>query len=717
MAAYVEIVFDNSDGRLSVDADEVIIRRTIGHKKDEFFLNRKRTQKSEILSMLESAGFSKSNPYYIVQQGKVSTLCTMKDADRLNLLKEIAGTNIYEEKRNDSLKLLTDCKNKQAKINEIIAYITTKLEELETEKEELQRYDTLNNRKNCMEYNLYDGELRSYHEQIEHIEIVIAEKRAQQHELFVMLRNVQEELITISSQLQSSAHTVESLSLQKNTYQLQHSSVLQQLTQQQALLSDTRNTLHTSTAHTEQLQQTYNNLLQTIAATEAQLNALLPRNDELQSALAAKQKELNAVSQQMEHLYSKQGRSHQFSSLAQRNTYLNEQITYLQNSIQLQQDQLETLQGTIAAETQRLSDEKTNLRRMQTEQDQKQTIIDADQSKLKTLITNRNNLQETRKDIWKRYNTNNDTIAKEKVSLETQKQVLFHSLPKSTSQSLMQIERIVQEQNIAGYYGTVMDNIALTNEVFATAVEVAAGSALFHVIVSNDQVARRIITELEKRKIGRLTFLPLNRLKISDVVYPDSNDVRPLMQVAITCDAEVELAIKQVFSRKLLARDLDTAAKFSREFNLDAITRDGDIVNRKGGFEGGYHDDRHSRINAMSKLKKSSSTIAALNEENEALMKESAVIDASMNSLLNEIHTIEIARDQNKSDHVQLLKEYSLRHKQYEQQSSAAAVIVSRSSCSSAVSFSSLFLKSSIPFRSFASWAVIVAISASRDDT
>ena len=41
MAAYVEIVFDNSDGRLSVESDEGVIRRTIGHKKDDFFVNRK----------------------------------------------------------------------------------------------------------------------------------------------------------------------------------------------------------------------------------------------------------------------------------------------------------------------------------------------------------------------------------------------------------------------------------------------------------------------------------------------------------------------------------------------------------------------------------------------------------------------------------------------------------------------------------------------------
>jgi structural maintenance of chromosome 3 (chondroitin sulfate proteoglycan 6) len=113
MAAYVEIIFDNSDGRLSMETDEVIIRRTVGLKKDEYFLNRKRVTKSEITSLLESAGFSKSNPYYIVQQGKVANLCVMKDKDRLSLLKEIAGTSVYEERRLESLQIILDANSKQ----------------------------------------------------------------------------------------------------------------------------------------------------------------------------------------------------------------------------------------------------------------------------------------------------------------------------------------------------------------------------------------------------------------------------------------------------------------------------------------------------------------------------------------------------------------------------------------------------------------------------
>lgn len=98
----------------------MILRRTVGVKKDEFFLNRKRIQKSEVVSLLESAGFSKSNPYYIVQQGKVSNLCVMKDKDRLNLLKEVAGTTVYEERRTESIKIIEESVKKQEKVEVII---------------------------------------------------------------------------------------------------------------------------------------------------------------------------------------------------------------------------------------------------------------------------------------------------------------------------------------------------------------------------------------------------------------------------------------------------------------------------------------------------------------------------------------------------------------------------------------------------------------------
>jgi structural maintenance of chromosome 3 (chondroitin sulfate proteoglycan 6) len=87
LSAYVEIVFDSqliqhrrrgadshsldTDGRFPTSLPELHLRRTIGLKKDEYSLDRKSASKAEVMNLLESAGFSRSNPYYIVPQGRV----------------------------------------------------------------------------------------------------------------------------------------------------------------------------------------------------------------------------------------------------------------------------------------------------------------------------------------------------------------------------------------------------------------------------------------------------------------------------------------------------------------------------------------------------------------------------------------------------------------------------------------------------------------------
>src|SRR5271168_1948220 len=158
MSAYVEIIFDNTDGRFPTGKDELILRRTIGLKKDEYSLDRKNATKTDVMNLLESAGFSRSNPYYIVPQGRVTTLTNMKDAERLSLLKEVAGTQVYEARRTESLKIMQETNNKRAKIDELLDYIKERLAELEEEKEELRGYQEKDKERRCLEYTYYHRE-------------------------------------------------------------------------------------------------------------------------------------------------------------------------------------------------------------------------------------------------------------------------------------------------------------------------------------------------------------------------------------------------------------------------------------------------------------------------------------------------------------------------------------------------------------------------------
>ena len=56
---------------MQIDKEEVSLRRVIGSKKDQYFLDKKNVTKTDVMNLLESAGFSRSNPYYIVKQGRV----------------------------------------------------------------------------------------------------------------------------------------------------------------------------------------------------------------------------------------------------------------------------------------------------------------------------------------------------------------------------------------------------------------------------------------------------------------------------------------------------------------------------------------------------------------------------------------------------------------------------------------------------------------------
>lgn len=74
------------------------------------------------------------------------------------MLREVAGTRVYEQKRIESLKIMEETEQKKSKINELLDYIQERLEELEEEKKELGEFQTKDRQRRCLEYSLYSKE-------------------------------------------------------------------------------------------------------------------------------------------------------------------------------------------------------------------------------------------------------------------------------------------------------------------------------------------------------------------------------------------------------------------------------------------------------------------------------------------------------------------------------------------------------------------------------
>jgi chromosome segregation protein len=72
--------------------------------------------------------------------------------------------------------------------------------------------------------------------------------------------------------------------------------------------------------------------------------------------------------------------------------------------------------------------------------------------------------------------------------------------------------RLLLESGLEGIHGPVAQ-LAEVEERHRVALEVAAGARLGQVVVEDDRIAARAIELLKQRRAGRLTFLPLNRIR------------------------------------------------------------------------------------------------------------------------------------------------------------------------------------------------------------
>ncbi|KAF8406985.1 hypothetical protein HHK36_006106 [Tetracentron sinense] len=195
----------------------------------------------------------------------------------------------------------------------------------------------------------------------------------------------------------------------------------------------------------------------------------------------------------------------------------------------------------------------------------------------------RDELQDKRKSLWEKESELSTEIDKLTAEVVKAEKSLDHATPGDIRRGLNSVRRICRDYDIQGVFGPIFELLDC-DEKFFTAVEVTAGNSLFHVVVQTDDISTQIIRQLNALKGGRVTFIPLNRVKAPHVTYPHSSDVVPLLK-KLKFSSHYSPAFGQVFGRTVICRDLDVATKVARNDGLDCITLEGDQVSKKGDQE------------------------------------------------------------------------------------------------------------------------------------
>ncbi|PPD67088.1 hypothetical protein GOBAR_DD36035 [Gossypium barbadense] len=621
LSAFVEIVFDNSDNRIPVDKEEVRLRRTIGLKKDEYFLDGKHITKTEVMNLLESAGFSRSNPYYVVQQGKIASLTLMKDSERLDLLKEIGGTRVYEERRRESLKIMqetgksllnslfaiTFC-NKRKQIIQVVQYLDERLKELDEEKEELRKYQQLDKQRKSLEYTIYDKELQDARRKLEEVSLalgawtklllfrVVEEARTKvsekSSEMYNAVLDSHERFKDLDKKSKDLTKELQGLNKDKEALETKQAEAIKKQTALELDVKDLEERMSGNMQAKEDAVKQLRMLQKEIKESTEELNRIKPLYDNQLKKEENITKGIMEREKQLSILYQKQGRATQFSSKAARDKWLQKEIDDLEQVLYSNSSQEQKLQEEIFGLNEELERLDESIVRRKTEIKELESSIA--KSRFNSQKTERDKLQDERKSLWEKESKLSAEIDKLKSEVEKAEKSLDHATPGDVRRGLNSIRKICREYNIGGVFGPIIE-LLNCDEKFFTAVEVTAGNSLFHVVVEKDEISTQIIRHLNSLKGGRVTFIPLNRVKAPHVTYPQSSDVIPLLK-KLNFSSKYAPAFAQVFGRTVICRDIDVATRVARTDGLDCITLEGDQVSKKGGMTGGFYDYRRSKL-------------------------------------------------------------------------------------------------------------------------
>ena len=602
MSAFVEIIFDNSDERFPTGKPELVLRRTVGIKKDEYSLDRKNATKADVMNLLESAGFSRSNPYYIVPQGRVTALTNMKDAERLILLKEVAGTQVYEARRTESLKIMTETDNKRGKIDELLAYIKERLAELEEEKEELRDYEEKNKERRCLQYTIDHREQMAIAGELDNIEEHRQTGMDDTDENRDRFLQGEKELSDIDEETKKASQEAELLKVDKSQLENERREASKRKAKLELEYGSLNEGLSAAQKAKDSHSREVDSIQKSIAKSEKELKTLQPEFKKRVDQETQTKTDLDNAEAQRQRLYSKQGRNARFKSKKERDQWLQGEIdeSYTQvnkiKAVRMQtEEEIKELQQTISGTESELTALKDQL-------DQRGTTSDSAQSQLRAKQAEVEKIHDERGEIW-REDAKLDTILMNmEEELTKSERTLSHRMDSDTSRGLAAVRRIKAKHNLDGLYGT-LGELMNVPEKFAVAVEATAGNSLFHYVVDNDETASKCMDILQKERSGRVTFMPLNRLKPKQMSLPKAADAVPMIE-KLQYDPAHHKAFLQVFGKTIICPSLAVASQYARSHGVSAITMDGDRSDKKGALSGGYQDFRQSRIEAIRNVAK-----------------------------------------------------------------------------------------------------------------
>lgn len=635
--AEATIVFENTDGKFSIDATEIhVTRRVYRSGEGEYLINGQPCRLRDIKDLFRGTGVG-ADAYSLIEQGKVDTLLQASPKDRRAIFEEAAGISRFKAKKVETQRRLERVEQNLLRLNDIVEEVDHRLRRLKSQATKARRYQE------------YTQRLQALRTQV---------GRVDWQRLSDQLRATEVELTTLNNQVSHATDEIASFEAANVDLEQLQNNADESLRETENALARNRETITGSQATIKHEQTRVGDLDEQIARYRRQLLAMSARTGDLSSQLKNIETSLAAIgaehAQHASHLETEHQRlvacTDQLENLRsqsedERRRHVEQMrcIAELANQITAHESSIEASEAVIARCAKNLS--------------KLAPAIDAATNQAATFDEQQHSLTQQCDDGGTRISKLRDELSagqKHRIALqESLRELRERRVAAAERQALLEefearlegidtgVKKVLEEsrQNPAGPYGGVRGIVADLLQVApadkAPMVAVAMGQRAQHIVVAGS----RLIDYLQSKQYklpGRVGFMRLESTpppsRFRDVDLRGQSGVIGRADDFVRADGEYQHLIAWLLADTWLVESLTDAFQFRQSIRepIRYVTSRGELLESDGRIFVGSFDGAMGVISRRAELHELAGRLSRLDEQIEKHRQNIVTADKSL---------------------------------------------------------------------------------------
>jgi len=552
-----------------------------------FYINDVPCTLSELHEQLEAMHIY-PNGYNVVLQGDVTSIISMNSKERRQILDELAGVATFDRKIAQANAKLEVVREQIERFRLIEQEWQAQGERLLRESEKAQQYQQLRLQWQTLERQQRVLLWRHLQAQVEATQAAIRQLLEAQEQATAQVQTLSEQLQQAEaalSELQSRIHAlgeeeylhlqaqIAAAEVQRQQLSQQIAAWQQEIEQTQRLQQERQTQQQHLQAELERLQSQQEQLAQAQGSLQAQVQ-------KAQISLEQSREQLRALAQSAE-AWVKQQRyltRHLEEIRAEQEPLQQEQIRLQERQRQLAR-QVQDTQTEIAQIEEWLGSHLALTAELEQACRQSEAQVQALAQELAQLQANLELDRATHERLAAEFHAKQRQLDK----WETRRQLLQESQGSRATQAIL-------SARLPGVLGLVAQ-LGQVDPQYQLALEIAAGNRLHFVVVEDESVAVSAINLLKREKLGRATFLPLNKLQPARPPAP--LNLNGLIDYAIRLvhfEERYRDVFGFVFGSTLVFQSLELARPYIGQHRM--VTLEGELLETSGAITGGTGPQR-----------------------------------------------------------------------------------------------------------------------------